>query len=273
MPHAIRSQFRWAHRPWRRPLRIGCALAGFALAVIALAAPAGIAVAGELGAFFTPGAQSAYERGPRQGGRLALAAHTAYAVVGLAWEGGDRLWLRLSVPERVQLLRGEGWTPLTAQELAARSMGLVEVYSHPLEPGAVPATALQMAGSEVQVLGGARASSRPLAPLVWRRVRYATRRPAQVWVPAAQGIYRPGRSPAFLAGAYQEMSARQVPAESLARLLAGIVRKGDSAQDVRWAWGEPQRTRSEGEEGHRVAVWEYAEGQIRFDGAGVREVK
>lgn len=270
MPRALRSLIPRARRPWclrrRLPLGIGCALA-----IGALAAP--LARAGELGAFLVTGPLSAYERGPRQGPRLPLAPHTAYAVVGLAWDGAERLWLKLSAPERLQLVRGEGWTPLTTQELAARSMGLVEVYDSPVEPGETPATALQIPGSEVQMLGTTQVPSKAFAPVMWRRVRFATRRPAQVWVLATQGVYRPGRSPAFLAGVYEEMTARHVPAESLARLLAGIVRAGDSAQDVRWAWGEPQRTRNEGAEGHRATVWEYPEGQIRFNGAGVREVQ
>jgi hypothetical protein len=264
MPPAPSSPIRRTRR-WRLPLGIGCALAVWA-------ALAPLAAAGELGAFFALAPLSAYERGPRQGGRLPLAPHVAYAVVGLGWEGGERLWLKLRVPDRLQLVRGEGWTPLTAQELAARSMGQVEVYSRPVAPGEAPAVAVKMAGSEVQVSVGAREPGRAAGSLAWQRVRYATRRPAQVWVPASLGVYRPGRSPAFVAGAYQEMGARHVPAESLARLLAGIVRTGDSAQNVRWAWGEPQRTRNEGAEGRRVSVWEYAEGQIRFDGDAVLSV-
>ncbi len=268
MPRTLRSLIPRARRARRVALGIACVLA-----LGAWLAPAREAGAGELGAFFVARPLAAYDRGPRQGGHLALAPHKAYTVVGLAWEGGERLWLRLSVPERPRLVRGEGWTPLTAQELAARSMGLVEVYSRPVEPGEAPATAVQMAGSEVQVQEGASEPSRAFAPVVWRRVRYATHRPALVWVPAAQGIYRPGRSPVFLAEAYREMTARNVPPESLVRLLAGIVRQGDSVQDARWAWGEPQRTWNEDADGHRVAVWEYAEGQIRFEGASVREVR
>ena len=254
--------------------------------------PGPCALAGELGAFFAPGPLAAYEQGPRQGGRLALRPRTAYAVIGLAWEeGGDRLWLKLSVPEQQRTLRSEGWTPLTAEELAARGTAPIEVYKRPAEAGGA-AESVQVPGADVQLLppAGAAGPSGPAAgsaagspagntasqafpPLVWRPVRYTLRRAAQPWVAEAQGIYRPGRSPAFLMAAYLDMTGMRIPAENLRRLLTGVVRPGDSAQDVRWAWGEPLRTWSEGAEGRRTAVWEFVEGQLRFEGATVREVR
>ncbi len=284
---------------------VGCILA------LGLLLPAAFAAAGELGAFFVPGPLAAFEQGPRQGSRLALRPRTAYAVIGLAWEGGERLWLKLNMPEHQVAVRGEGWTPLTAEELAARGAGLVEVYSHPVGRGQVPVR-MQVPAAEVHlqphgrgpetqaagppgapggagisggapggagISGGApggamgNETKQAYAQIVWRPVRYALRRAAQPWVAAAQGVYRPGRSPAFLTAAYLEMTTKRIPAESLGRLLAGVVHPGDSAQEVRWAWGEPLRTWSEGTEGQRTAVWEYAEGQLRFEGATVREVR
>jgi hypothetical protein len=87
------------------------------------------------------------------------------------------------------------------------------------------------------------------------------------------GIYRPARSPAFLMGVYQELQQRKVAPEGQRRLLAGVVRPGDSAQEVRWAWGDPLRTWQEGQEGKRRTVWGYAEGQLRFDGDTVKDVR
>ncbi len=243
------------------------------------------AQAGELGAFFVPATVSAFEQGPRQGARIPLKPGTAYAVIGLGWEGGERLWLRLNVPERQQAVRGEGWTPLTAEELTARGTGLVEVYTRPVEPGQAPTSgpvSVQVPANQVQSRGEGDArkavKSTAMPQLTWQPVRYSAQRSAQPWIAASQGVYRPARTPVFLMSAFQDMAEKKIPGESVRRLLAGVVRVGDSAQEARWAWGEPLRTWNEGADakgadGQKRTVWEYAEGQLRFAGAAVAEVR
>ena len=254
--------------------------AGIARALLALGFALAVrlpAQAGELGVFFVTAPASAFARGPRQGSQIALRQDSAYAVIGLAWDRDERLWLRLNVPERTHIAQGEGWTPLTAQELAARNSGPIEVYASPIESGRPAAAATLVPASDVKLLPRPSRSDSATGPglpeLQWHPLRYATRRPLLAWVAAAQGTYRPGRSPAFLSSVYRDMSDRKVPAATLQRLLAGIVRPGDTAQAVRWAWGEPLRTAAEGPEGQRIAVWEYAEGLLRFEGATVKEVR
>jgi hypothetical protein len=249
-----------------------CRLAAAAGAAVgaALVWGAGLAPAGELGAFFAPGAVPVYEQGPGRGATLTLRPRTAYAVVGLAWDSSGRIWLRVRVPEVHRSVQGEGWTPLTAQEAGVR--GVVEVYTRPVEPGQPSGGVTPVPAADLQAHGESQ-PSKAFPQVAWRAVRYTTRGVAQPWVPAARGIYRPGRSPAFLMGVYEELRQRNVPAEAQRRLLAGIVRAGDSAQEARWAWGEPLRTWPEGSAGKRLLVWSFAEGQLRFDGDTVKDVR
>lgn len=245
-------------------------LGTFAGAAVLLAS--GLAQGGELGAFFALSAIPVYEQGPGQGAKWNLRPRTAYAVVGLAWDKSERLWLRVRVSEAQRTVRGEGWTVLTAQELSARSGGSVDVYVRPVEPGQAAGAVIQVPAADVQAYGESQ-PSKAFPHVAWRAVRYTTRRAAEPWVAATRGIYRPGRSPAFLAGVAEEMRQHNVPEEGRRRLLEGIVRVGDSAQEVRWAWGDPLRTWQEGPEDKRVAVWGHAEGQLRFDGDTVKDVR
>lgn len=257
-------------RTRRKPAR--SRLAAMAVAAAALLLGAGLARAGELGAFFAPGAVIDYESGPGRGAKGALRPRTAYAVVGVAWDGSERLWLRVRVPEAQRTVRGEGWTALTAQELSARKGGTVTVHVRPVEPGQPSAGFVRVPAADVQVSGESQ-PSKGFAQVAWRPVRYTSRQAAEAWVPAARGIYRPGRSPAFLTGVAEELRQHNVPAEEQRRLLAGIVRAGDAAQEARWAWGEPLRTWQEGTAGKRIVVWSHAEGQLRFDGDTVKDVR
>jgi hypothetical protein len=252
-------------------------LRAIAIAALVMASVAGTrAVAAELGAFFVTSAVSAYEQGPHQGAKVSLRPHIAYAVVGVAWDASDRLWLRLRAPELPRMLRGEGWTPLSAAELSARGSGLVDVYSKPVEPGQtatvtpIPAADIQPGGLQA---GAAAEASKAFPQITWRPVHYSARRPAQPWVATTQGTYRPGRSPAFVMGVYQELQQNRVAPEQQARLLAGIVRPGDSTQSARWAWGDPQRTWQEGPQAQRSVVWGYPEGQLRFEGDTVKDIR
>jgi hypothetical protein len=252
------------------PGRLAAAAGGVAVAALLLGA--GLARAGELGAFFAPGAVADYELGPGRGTKGTLRPRTAYAVVGVAWDGSERLWLKVRVPEAQRTVRGAGWTALTAQELGARKGDTLKVHLRPVEPGQPPAGFVRIPAADVQVSGESQ-PSRAYPQVAWRPVRYASRLAAEAWVPAARGIYRPGRSPAFLTGVAEELRQHNVPAEEQRRLLAGIVRAGDSAQQARWAWGEPLRTWQEGTAGKRVVVWSHAEGQLRFDGDTVKDVR
>jgi len=93
------------------------------------------------------------------------------------------------------------------------------------------------------------------------------------WVTVTRGVYRAGRSPAFVMGVYQDLQQHRVPPEEQKRLMAGIVRIGDTAQEARWAWGDPLRTWQEGADAKKVTVWSYLEGQLRFDGDTVKDVR
>jgi hypothetical protein len=228
--------------------------------------------AGELGAFFAPTAVAAYETGPRQGPKIVLRPHVAYVVVGLAWDTSERLWLQLRDPESLRIVRGEGWTPLNSQELNGRSTMPVAIYAQPMEPGQALPKRVFVPAADVQASGEGE-PGKAFPYVRWRHARYSARRAMEPWVTATQGVYRAGRSPAFVMGVYQDLQQHRVPLEGQKRLMAGIVRVGDTAQEARWAWGDPLRTWQEGADAKKVTVWSYLEGQLRFDGDTVKDVR
>ncbi len=229
------------------------------------------AQAGELGAFLALTNTYAYRLGPHEGNRVLVKSRLAYPVIGQAFDDADRLWFRIVLPEALDKVEGMGWTPLAASELATRGDRPVEIYSRPLDEAERAFRVEEIPASDVEMLKETQPST--MFPQVqWRKVRYVSRRAAQPWVRASTGIYRPGKSTSFLTQNYADLVARNLPRELMTRLLSGVVRTGDTPQQVRWALGEPLRSSEERARGVQVTVWEYPELKVRFDDAVVGRV-
>ncbi|HEX7926560.1 MAG TPA: hypothetical protein VF678_03150 [bacterium] len=242
-----------------------------ALLLASLTAVPATAGAGEMGAFITLVNTYAYPKGPRKGDRILIRSRIAGPVVNQAFDDGDLLWYEVLMADRTDRIDGIGWTPLTAQELLGRGSEGIPVYSRPLDANfrsfqtvVVPANDVDLA-HETQ-------RSEDFPQVEWQKVRYSSRLPQTVWVRASAGIYRVGRSQAFLTQSYAEMATRSVQKETASRLLSGIVKPGDSAQEVRWALGDPLKTGDE-TTGNKQTVWEYTEAKIRFENAVVKSVE
>jgi hypothetical protein len=225
-----------------------------------------------MGAFITLINTYAYPQGPRKGNRLLIKSRVAVPVLNQAFDEGDHLWYEVLLAERAERTEGVGWTPLSAPEIVGRGTESVRVYSRPLDASlrafqalAVPATDLELA-HETQ-------RSEEFPQVEWQKVRYAAQLPLTMWVRGAAGIYRAGRSQAFLSQSYAEMATRAVPKEALTRLLSGVVRTGDTPQEVRWALGDPLRTGEEASGAGKVTVWEFSEAVVRFENAVVKQVE
>lgn len=223
-----------------------------------------------MGAFITLVNTYAYPKGPRKGERILIRSRVAMPVLNQAFDDGDRLWYEVLLADRAERQEGTGWTPLTAQELLARGTETVPVYSRPLDANLRPFQAVAVPANDLELAHEIQRSA-DFPQVEWQKVRYATRLPLTAWVRAGTGIYRVGRTPAFLTQSYAEMATRQVPKETLTRLLAGVVRPGDGTQEVRWALGDPLRTAEEGPD--KRAVWEYVEARIHFEHAVVKQVE
>jgi hypothetical protein len=189
-----------------------------------------------------------------------------------AVDDGDRLWYQVLGAERTEKVEGAGWTPLTAQELQARGAEGVPVYSRPLNSSFRAFQSLTVPAADLEPSRETQRND-DLPQIEWQKVRYSTRLPQKLWVRAAAGIYRVGKSPAFLTQAYADMATRSVAKELLARLLSGVVRPGDSPQEVRWALGEPLRTGEEAAGAVKLTLWDYPEAQVRFENAVVKQVE
>jgi hypothetical protein len=225
---------------------------------------------GEMGAFVTLVNTYAYPKGPRTGERVLIRSRVAMPVLNQMLDEGERLWYEVLLADRAERQKGTGWTPLTAQELLARGAEAVLVYSRPLDANLRPFQTLAVPANDLELVQETRRSA-DFPQVEWQKVRYASRLPLTAWLRASTGIYRVGRTPAFLTQSYAEMATRQVPKQTLMRLLAGVVRPGDSVQEVRWALGDPPRSTEEGP-GKRT-VWEYPEAKIHFEHAVVKQVE
>ncbi|HUJ76464.1 MAG TPA: hypothetical protein VL359_16500 [bacterium] len=242
--------------------------------MVLLLAP-GPAQAGELGAFFALSNTYAFAAAPGQGQRLLIRSRLAYPVVDERFDDRDRLWYQLQLVDRKMRREGSGWIALNPDELASHSGDAVQVFAQPVEPARRGFGVLLVPARDIQLLQESQDSA-SLPRITWHKVRFVTMVPAEPWLRASTGIYRPGKSTAFLSQSFADLVTHGVAKEDMNRLLAGVVRVGDSTQQVRWALGEPLRTWEETQgqaKGAKDTVWEYPEAQISFENATVKQVR
>lgn len=239
--------------------------------VLTLLAPAALS-AGELGAFIALVNTSGYADGPRRGTRVPVKSRVAVPVVNQSFDEGDKLWYQVLLTDRTELAQGQGWTPLTPEELRALGAEPTLIFDQPLGAAERTPPVLRVRAGDVRVLPEAEpGESQPR--ITWRRVRYATRLAPKAWVRAGTGIYRAGKADTFLTQSYADMVTHAVPKDTLIRLLSGVVRVGDRPEEVRWALGAPRATREETADAATFAVWEYPELTVRFQDDALKSIQ
>jgi hypothetical protein len=241
------------------------------LASLLLLAPAVAALGTELGAFFTRVNTYLYTPEPLTGARLLLRAREMFPVQGIRIDSGERVWYLVTYPHRTRRSEGQGWTPFTPLELKPKGSEPVEVYSNVVDRYDMAFTTERVPAHSLQPLNVTQISD--LFPAIeWQKVKYVTPAPLEGWVRATSGIFRPGFAAGTLEGAYAEMVARNLPAEKLARLLSGVVRAGDSAQELRWSLGAPLRVQDESDPRHERITWHYPGLAVHIENGVVKQI-
>ena len=94
-----------------------------------------------------------------------------------------------------------------------------------------------------------------------------------MWVRSTTGTYRPFKSDKFLSESYAEMVTRGVLTDRLRRLLSGVVRVGDSPDEVKWSLGIPTQEEESTAEELQITIWHYPGVQVRFENQVVKQIK
>lgn len=244
------------------------------LLALLLAPPPAWAQSGDpagIGAYFSTVNLYIYPDGPEEGRRTLVRPNNAFNVVDFTTDSEDRLWYRIIYPQGSETVEGEGWTVAEPHELISGRGASVQVFTRipgqangPFETYNLPAIGLEL-------LQETRPSER-FPEVTWQKVRYSMERPLRAWAAAAAGIYRPGRRAGFMRASHQAMTEHEVPEEKRMRLLAGVVRIGDTPLEVEWSLGQPLRTQEEVIEETRRTTWHYAEMRIQFENAVVKQI-
>ena len=229
------------------------------------------AAAQDTSAFFTLVNTYAYANGPREGERTLVRARQTLTVTGFLTDGDGVLWYRAVDPERTEKLKGTGWVALDPHEISQRGSQHLLVFPEILRSVKDGQAALDIPASDV-TLANASQPSQAFPEITWQKVTYETNVPAALYVRASTGIYRPFRSDKFLSDAHAEMVTQGLDNDRLRRLLGGVVRPGDSAQDVRWALGESIQQEESVAEGLKIQVWHYPGIQVRFENGVVKKI-
>jgi hypothetical protein len=225
----------------------------------------------EIGAFFTKVNVYAYPDGPEQGRRVLVRPRRAFVVVDLKSDAQERVWLQIIYPGREQKLKGEGWTPLAPHELLSAGNRPVEIFADIVEGDDARVRTSVVPAAHLELLNVTQPSSR-FPQLTWQKVRYETQTPLRPWLRAATGVFRPGKSSEFLSRIYVEMVSRNLPKEKLNRLLAGVIRVGDSPWEVERALGKPLRVHEDMTAKAKRTTWEYASLVVQFKNEVVEQI-
>lgn len=224
-----------------------------------------------IGAYFTVVNTYVYEKGPQTGRRLLIRPRNAFNVVDVTADANDILWFLIVHPSETERSSGIGWTAAAPHELLAAPQEPVLVFSRipagdPRGLGVfkVPAVGVELL-NETQ-------SGTSFAQVDWQKVRYQLEQPQRLWARAGAGIYRPGKTAAFMSRVYGELVTRNVDKDEQTRLLSGIVRVGDTLRDVRWALGEPLRSQEETIGEARRTIWQFPEMTVTFENAVVKQI-
>lgn len=226
---------------------------------------------GEIGVFFTKVNAYIYPDGPGTGKRILVRPREAFTVVNLTTDVEERPWLRIIYPKVGKNISGEGWSPLAPHEIMSSGTGEVQIFPHTLENPAMPVAAVKVPATSLELLNVTQASTR-FPEVLWQKVRYQAKIPIRPWIRASTGIYRPGKNENFINRVYTEMVSRNVKKEKQLRLLSGVVRVGDSTQEVKWAMGAPVRIEEEAIADVKSSTWHYPSLTVHFENQVVEQI-
>jgi hypothetical protein len=229
------------------------------------------AAAQDTSAFFSLVNTYAYANGPRDGERTLVRARQTLTITGFVVDGDGVLWYRAIDPERTARLKGAGWVALDPHEISQRGSQHLLVFPEIVQSVSDDRAALEMPASDVTLANLAQPST-AFSEITWQKVTYETSVPATLYVRASTGIYRPFRSDRFLSDVHAEMVTQGLDNDRLRRLLTGVVRPGDSGQDVRWALGDPIQQEESTAEGLKIQIWHYPGVQVRFENGVVKKI-
>jgi len=224
-----------------------------------------------IGAYFTSVNTYFYAKAPRDGKRFLVRPRQAFTVVDVTTDAQDILWYQVIYPPETVRISGTGWTANAPHELLAAPQEPVLVFAR--IPGADRSTlsVVRVPASAVELLNETQSGS-PFAQVNWQKVRYQADLPLRAWARGGAGIYRPGKTVAYMSRVYGELVTRNVEKEEQQRLLSGVVRIGDPLREVRWALGDPLRSQEETIGDARRTIWQFPELTVTFENGVVKQV-
>ncbi len=224
-----------------------------------------------IGAYFTRVNTYIYTEGPRDGRRYLVRPRLAFNVVDVTLDEKGVPWYKIIYPPQTVTLEGPGWTAQPPHALLGAEQGRVLVFSRIPADEASSFEVYRVPVSGIEVLNESQPAEQ-FAPVNWQKVRYALERPLQAWARGTAGIYRAGKTDTFFNRVYGEMVTRNVDKDERFRLLSGVVRIGDSLQQVRWALGDPLRSQEETIATATRIIWQYAALSVVMENGVVKQI-
>lgn len=245
------------------------------LAVIAVIAMAMVlskpAMAEGTGAYFSLVNTYLYTKGPLEGGRYLVRPRTAFTVVDQQQDAQDKIWRLIVFHPKDRKVSGEGWTPRAPHELLPTERKPVEIFSRILDGGNKPFDVVLAPVAGLKLLNET-IPSKVFSQIVWQKVKYSFHEPIKGWIKDSAGIYRVGKTTAFLTLVYGEMVTGNLDKEKMKRLMSGVVHVGDTFQEVKWALDTPYRTQEEIVGETKRTTWEYPAMVVLFENDVVKQI-
>lgn len=251
-----------------RPFRLAlCSL----LAASFLAAPLQVALAQEIGSFFSLASASVFMGGPRKGRRFVVRPRLAFPVLKVAKDARDGVWFQIEVAQRKHSIRSEGWITAAPSEISQTSDVPVRVYANIPEQPETEIEIRNVPSNAIKVLNKTLSVPR-FERVEWQKVSYRIEAPVLAWIREGAGIFRAGKNDQYLLRVYEEMVTRGISRQQRVRLLSGIVRLGDAVRYVQWAMGDPLRKYEEKLGSSNQVVWEYPKLRLAFENEELKKI-
>ena len=216
-----------------------------------------------IGTVFTKVNAYVYDDGPERGKRILVRAREAYEATDVAKDGRDRVWFQILLPARQKTVAGEGWTPFSPAEIQNAGTEAIPVYATTFDRRKDDTSRILVPPENLKFLNETK-NSKPFPEIIWQKVKYSTKKATAAWIRGSSVFYRAGKELNFIQRSYEEMVSRNIKKETLLRLISGVVRVGDSEQNVNWALGKPLRVQEQTAGETARMIWHFTTMEVQF---------
>ena len=209
-----------------------------------------------------------YQHPTQKGKRTLTRKRQAYDVIAVMNATSSQMF-KVRVPSKSSDINESGYVVETDPELRALGSEKIKVFAEiPLIK--TDLTLFKLVPSNQLSFTGRKEISKDFPHLKWRAVNYKINIPAEYWIAAWAGIYRPDKDADWFNQTYQKATSKNLGQHLLTKILLGLVETGYTKEQVKLALGEPLKELIAAE--NNQLEWIYSDRKVIFRNNKVLQV-